>query len=110
MHAAGLPATPHHAAKVAGEFKQWADRDAGVYYYDDLVVLKTATMPAVLLEAGVILNRDDEPALRSIAMRNRIRAAVADGLARCGALTEAGTSTGAPGNIHPLVTPPADGR
>ena len=110
MHAAGLHATPHHAAKIAGEFKQWADRDAGVYYYDDLVVLKTATMPTVLLEAGVILNRDDEPELRSIAMRNRIGAAVADGLARCGALTEAGSSTGAPGNIHQSVTPPADGR
>jgi len=28
-----------------------------VHYYDNLIVLKTARTPAVLLEAGVILNR-----------------------------------------------------
>ena len=93
MREAGLHATPHHAARIAGEFKQWADRDAGVYYYDDLVVLRSAAMPAVLLEAGVILNRNDEPELRSVAMRNRIGNAVANGLARCGALSAAGMST-----------------
>lgn len=36
------------------------DRDLGVYHYDPLILLHTAKMPAVLFEAGVILNRQDE--------------------------------------------------
>ena len=36
-----------------GVGRPWADELNGVYYYDNLVVLKTATVPAVLFEAGV---------------------------------------------------------
>lgn len=54
----GLQKSAHHAEPFPGESKEWADKENGVYYYDDLVVLKTAKMPAVLLEAGVIVNFD----------------------------------------------------
>jgi N-acetylmuramoyl-L-alanine amidase len=37
----------------------------------------------VLLEAGVIVNRDEELKVRSEEVRTRIAAAVADGLQRC---------------------------
>jgi N-acetylmuramoyl-L-alanine amidase len=36
------------------------DADAGVYRFDQLVVLRKTRMPAVLLEAGSIINRDEE--------------------------------------------------
>ena len=43
-----------------------------------------ATMPALLMEAGVIVNRDEEMALAQTATRQRIAAAVASGVAACG--------------------------
>lgn len=81
----GLHPTPHHAERIPGESKQWADRQNGVYYFDNLAVLKSAGMPAVLLEAGVILNRAEELLLREPATRASIAAAVERGLAECGA-------------------------
>jgi N-acetylmuramoyl-L-alanine amidase len=86
MKAAGLAISPHHAEGIPGESREWADRDAGVYYFDDLVVLKTAKTAAVLLEAGVIANRADEQALQEPAMRGRIAGAVVRGLSDCGAI------------------------
>jgi N-acetylmuramoyl-L-alanine amidase len=54
----GLSFTAHHAEKIAGESREMIEPDLGVYRYDDLVVLKRINSPAVLLEAGVIVNRD----------------------------------------------------
>ena len=65
MRGAGFTPSLYHAAPIAGEFKSFADRDNGVHYYDNLVVLKTARQPALLLEAGVIVNRDEELAMAS---------------------------------------------
>ena len=36
------------------------DKDRGIYRYDDLVVLKRFNGPAVLFEAAVVVNRDEE--------------------------------------------------
>lgn len=79
----GLQKSVHHAEALPGEGKEWADKENGVYYYDDLVVLKTAKMPAVLLEAGVIVNRGEEQALQTTEMRNIIAAAINTGLLNC---------------------------
>ncbi len=84
LQAAGMKATPHHAEKIPGESREWADEAAGVYYFDNLAVLKTARTPAVLLEAGVIVNRADELLLMAPETQTRIAAAVAQGLADCG--------------------------
>ncbi len=54
------------------------DADAGVYRYDTLFVLKKTQMPAVLLEAGSIVNRDEELALASLERQQVISAAVVD--------------------------------
>jgi N-acetylmuramoyl-L-alanine amidase len=86
LKGAGLAFSPHHAEDIPGEGREWADRDAGVYYFDDLVVLKTAKTAAVLLEAGVIANRADEQALQEPAMRGKIAGAVVRGLSDCGAI------------------------
>jgi N-acetylmuramoyl-L-alanine amidase len=58
--AGGLAPTLHHAEPIPGENRELLDATLGVYRYDELLILKNATMPAVLLEAGVILNRREE--------------------------------------------------
>ena len=54
------------------------DALAGVYRYDQLVVLRKTNMPAVLLEAGSIINRDEELRMGSAENQALISAAVAD--------------------------------
>jgi N-acetylmuramoyl-L-alanine amidase len=61
---------------------QLLDADAGVYRYDQLLVLRHTSMPAVLLEAGSIVNRKEELELvtddRRTLTANAVTAAVAD--------------------------------
>jgi N-acetylmuramoyl-L-alanine amidase len=83
MRAAGFAPSLYHAEPIPGESKPFADRANGVHYYDNLVVLHSATQPAVLVEAGVIVNRAEELALRERATQQRIAAAVAEGAHRC---------------------------
>ncbi|MCP4615144.1 MAG: N-acetylmuramoyl-L-alanine amidase [Bradyrhizobium sp.] len=52
------------------------DSDAGVYRYDELIVLKDTSMPAVLLESGSIINRDEELVMASDEHRNKVASAV----------------------------------
>lgn len=83
LRSSGFHPSLYHAEPIPGEMKSFADRENGVHYYDNLVVLKDAASPAVLLEAGVIVNRAEELELAAPATRARIAEAVADGLARC---------------------------
>ena len=83
LRGAGFTPSLYHAEPIAGEFKPFADRENGVHYYDNLVVLKTARQPALLLEAGVIVNRDEELLLLMPAYQTRMAEAVADGLRAC---------------------------
>jgi hypothetical protein len=54
------------------------DANVGVYRYDQLIVLKSTRMPAVLLEAGSIINRDEELVMNSPERQSLIGAAVTD--------------------------------
>ena len=83
LRAAGFTPSLYHAEPIAGESKPFADHANGVHYYDNLVVLHTATQPAVLLEAGVIVNRSEELKLREATTQRRIAAAVAIGVRDC---------------------------
>jgi len=57
----GLQYTPHYTEPFMGNRQRTlVDADAGVYRYDQLIVLRMTRMPAVLLEAGSIINRDEE--------------------------------------------------
>jgi N-acetylmuramoyl-L-alanine amidase len=57
----GLQYATHYAEDFMGRRqRQLVDAGVGVYRYDQLVVLKETQMPAVLLEAGSIINRDEE--------------------------------------------------
>lgn len=78
--AAGFAPTLHHAEPIAGESRDLVDSQRGIYRFDDLVVLKTSAMAAVLLECGVILNRDEELSLSDPAYQHRLASAVADAI------------------------------
>ncbi len=56
--------------------RELIDAETGVYRYDQLQVLRSTQMPAVLLEAGSIINRDEEVVLNTPAHRALITAAV----------------------------------
>jgi len=70
---AGFTATLHHAEQ---ENRPLLDREKGIYAFDDLVVLKAAKMPAVLLECGVIVNRIEEEKLNTPEYRDRLTDAI----------------------------------
>jgi len=75
----GLQYTPHYTESFMGKYRRTLlDVEAGVYRYDTLFVLKKTRMPAVLLEAGSIVNRDEELELGSPARQVLIGAAVVD--------------------------------
>ena len=61
MKTRGLQYTPHYVEPFMGNRRRvLVDADAGVYRFDQLVVLRMTRMPAVLLEAGSIIHRDEE--------------------------------------------------
>ena len=74
---AGFTPTLHH---VAQENRLLIDKEKGIYAFDDLIVLKAATMPAVLLECGVIVNRDEEKNLNDPNYRSHLTEAISDAI------------------------------
>jgi N-acetylmuramoyl-L-alanine amidase len=70
----------HHNEAIAGENRPIIDREAGIYAFDDLVVLKTAAMPAVLVECGVIVNPEEEKSLLTVERQVTITAAIVRGI------------------------------
>lgn len=60
LYGSGLRPTLHHAEPIQGENRPLLDEKTGVYEFSDLVVLKSATLPAILLECGVIIHREEE--------------------------------------------------
>jgi N-acetylmuramoyl-L-alanine amidase len=63
LMARNVPFTAHHAEDIPGERRELLDPQRGIYRYDQLFVLKNTNAPAVLLEAGVIVNRAEENSL-----------------------------------------------
>ena len=61
LKARGFAYTPHYKESFMGaRRRQLLDAETGVYRYDKLLILRTARMPSVLLEAGSIIHRDEE--------------------------------------------------
>ena len=79
----GFAPSRYHADPELGESRAFADEPNGVHYFDHLAVLRRATMPAILLEAGVILNRDEELLVSSDISRQKISAAVLQAVRDC---------------------------
>ena len=74
----GMTFTRHHAEQIEGEGRQLLDENRGIYQYDELIVLKENASPAVLIEAGVIINRDEELILGTPARRELFSEAVSE--------------------------------
>jgi len=78
MQARGLYFTPHYTLPLMRHYRhELLDAEAGVYRYDQLIVLRETRMPAVLLEAGSIVNRRDELESATPERRALVGAAVA---------------------------------
>jgi N-acetylmuramoyl-L-alanine amidase len=78
MKARGLQYARQYTQAFMGRYRRkLLDKEAGVYRYDKLVVLERARMPAVLFEAGSIINRDEELAMNSPERQDIIGEAVA---------------------------------
>lgn len=86
----GLKPTLHHGEAIPGEGRPILDADRGIYQFDDLVVLKSAPMAAVLLEAGVIEHREEELLAGKPQYREAVAAAIAEaGRQHCGRMETA---------------------
>src|ERR1700733_5704803 len=73
----GLRYTPHYTLPLMGRYRhELIDAEAGVYRYDHLIVLHTAHMPAVLVEAGSIINRQEQLELATPERRLMVAEAV----------------------------------
>ncbi len=78
MREQGLVPTAHHAEKIPGEGRDFVVPQWGVYRFNELLVLKSARMPAVLLECGVIVHPEEEAELQRAERQAKIVAAVRD--------------------------------
>ena len=65
-----LQYTPHYTERYMGHRQRLlVDAQEGVYRYDQLIVLRDTNMPAVLLEAGSIINREEELRMGSVSVK-----------------------------------------
>jgi N-acetylmuramoyl-L-alanine amidase len=83
LRRAGHSPSLYHADPIVGENRPFADEANGVHYFDNLAVLKTASLPALLFEAGVIVNRDEELRMQDPAVRKAIVEAIVAGTGTC---------------------------
>lgn len=81
--AGGEKPSLYHAQPIRGENRPLIDARLGIHRFDDLVVLRTAPIPAVLVEAGVIVNPDEEARLARPETIERISKAIARGIQAC---------------------------
>lgn len=75
-----LVPTLHHAMPIKGENRALLNKSLGIYAYPTLAVLRTAKIPAVLVECGIIVNKDEELLLKSDVYQNTIARSLADGI------------------------------
>jgi N-acetylmuramoyl-L-alanine amidase len=78
MKAQGLKYAHQYTQPIMGRYQHpLLDKETGVYSHDELIVLRKTRMPAALLEAGSIINRDEELKMNSPQRRDVISTAVA---------------------------------
>lgn len=78
LRSKGFKPSKHHGEKIAGENRQLLDSENGIYLFDDLVVLKNSDAPAILFEAAVIVNPQDEARVASESYKRGIAESVAE--------------------------------
>jgi N-acetylmuramoyl-L-alanine amidase len=77
MKAQGLDYARQYSQAIMGRYQRpLLNKETGVYRYDELIVLRKSRMAAVLLEAGSIINRDEELQMSSPERRDIISSGV----------------------------------
>jgi N-acetylmuramoyl-L-alanine amidase len=77
MKAQGLDYARQYSQAIMGRHQRpLLNKETGVYRYDELIVLRKTQMAAVLLEAGSIINRDEELKMSSPEHRDIISSGV----------------------------------
>ena len=77
MKAQGLDYAQQYSQPIMGRHQRpLLNKETGVYRYDELIVLRKTQMAAVLLEAGSIINRDEELKMSSPERRDIISSGV----------------------------------
>jgi N-acetylmuramoyl-L-alanine amidase len=77
MKAQGLEYAQQYSQAIMGRHQRpLLNKETGVYRYDELIVLRKTRMAAVLLEAGSIINRDEELKMSSPERRDIISSGV----------------------------------
>jgi N-acetylmuramoyl-L-alanine amidase len=76
LRAAGLTPSLHHAEPIPGEDRRLIDPERGIYDGGWLGLMRATRPPAVLLECGVLVNRDEELALSTDERRRATVAAL----------------------------------
>ena len=78
MKAHGMTYAHQYTEAIMGHYQHpILNKETGVYSYDELIVLRKTRMPAVLLEAGSIINRDEELKMSSPERRDIVSSGVA---------------------------------
>jgi N-acetylmuramoyl-L-alanine amidase len=109
----GLSYTPHYALPLMGRYRhELIDEEAGVYRYDHLIVLHNTRMPAALLEAGSIINRQEELELatpeRRLSVAEAVTAAVEEFCASRGQAVAGQPAASKPASV--AITTPSRGN
>jgi len=106
MKAQGLDYAHQYTQAIMGRYQHpLLNKETGVYSYDELIVLRKTRMPAVLLEAGSIINRDEELKMESPERRDIISNGVAAAVKEfCDARSAAPSDVAvkAPSQDHPV--------
>ena len=77
MKAQGLEYAKQYTQPIMGRYQRpLLNKETGVYRYDELIVLRKTQMAAALLEAGSIINRDEELMMSSPERRDIISSGV----------------------------------
>jgi N-acetylmuramoyl-L-alanine amidase len=78
MKAQGLNYAKQYSQPIMGRYQHpLLNKETGVYRYDELIVLRKTKMPAVLLESGSIINREEELKMDSEEHRSMVSHGVA---------------------------------
>jgi len=77
MKAQGLDYAKQYTQGIMGRYQHpLLNKETGVYSYDELIVLRKTRMAAALLEAGSIINRDEELKMDSAERRDAISSGI----------------------------------
>jgi N-acetylmuramoyl-L-alanine amidase len=82
--AVGIPSASERRAYISDERRKLIDQNLNIWDYEDLAVSKHSIIPAILIEAGYLSNRNDVARLKDAAFQKRLADAIAKAaLAAC---------------------------